>query len=145
MKSIKKYLLIIVLCLLLAVFCLSITASAQINYYNADKAVTEKLANATAQSSKEAPPEKAKSFTVTSIQKCYDLLSREDVLEIQQNYIKPYKECQRRVALKLKEKQKKKSGDDVKNESTSKSQYGFYRVQKKTKHTSESSKDKPSP
>jgi len=136
MKSIKKYLLTLILCLPLAVFCLSITASAQMNYYNADKAA--------AKASMEDPPEKAKSFTVTSIKKCYDLLSREDVLDIQQNYIKPYKECQRRVALQIKKKQKEKKDADVKNKSSSKKQHGFYRVQKKSTPPSKSSEDKPS-
>ena len=137
MKSIKKYLLTLVFCLPLAAFCISITASAQMNYYNADEAEEK--------ASTEAPLEKAKSFTVTSIQKCYDLLSREDVLDIQQNYIKPYKECQRRVALQIKKKQEEKKDADSKNKSSSKKQHGFYRVQKASTPPSESSKDKTSP
>ncbi|MFH1158021.1 MAG: hypothetical protein V1721_03945 [Pseudomonadota bacterium] len=140
MKSIKKYLQALVFCLPFAAFCLSIAASAQMNYYNADDAMAAEPAEAP-----EDPPEKARSFTVTSIQKCYDLLSREDVLDIQQNYIKPYQECQRRAALNLKKKQEEKKAADAKDESSSKKQRDFYRVQKKATPPPEASEDKPSP
>ena len=134
MKNSKKYISAFVFCLLFTAFCLSAPASAQKNYHNIDKTGAE-----------ETSPKRAKSYTVTSIQKCYSLLSREDVLDIQQNYIKPYKECQRRVALELKKKQKEKIKTDAKKKSSLKAQHGFYRVQKKRTPTPETPDNKPSP
>ena len=137
MKSFKKYLSVFIFYFLFTAFCLSAPASAQKNYHNIDKTETEKT-----------PPKKAKSYTVTSIQKCYDLLSREDVLDIQQNYVKPYKECQRRAALELKKKQKEKIKADAKKKSSLKAQHGFYRVQKKRTpppEEPETTDNKPSP
>ena len=138
MKSFKKYISAFVFCFLFTAFCLSTSASAQKNYHNIDETGAE-------QTSDETTSKKAKSYTVTSIQKCYSLLSREDVLDIQQNYIKPYKECQRRVALELKKKQKEKIKTDAKKKSSLKAQHGFYRVQKKRTPTPETPDNKPSP
>lgn len=56
----------------------------------------------------EKEPSQGRNVTVTSVRKCYAQLSREDVLDIQKNYIKPYQECQRRLAAQL----KKKKGDE---------------------------------
>ena len=69
----------------------------------------------------------AKSYTVTSIEKCYAQLSREEALDIQQNYIKPYGECTRRLALKMQKKSAEKPAEEapVKRD-------GFYRVQNRT-------------
>lgn len=137
MKSFKKYISAFIFYFLFTAFCLSATASAQKNYHNIDETGAE-----------ETSPEKAKSYTVTSIQRCYDLLSREDVLDIQQNYIKPYKECQLRAAIALKKKQKEKIKADAKNNDSPKAQHGFYRVQKKRApppEEPETTDNKPSP
>jgi hypothetical protein len=72
----------------------------------------------------EPEPGAANTFTVTSIEKCYAQLSREDALDIQKNYIKPYQECRRRLVLKLKNEQWSKNKQGTKPES-------FYRVQQK--------------
>ncbi|MCE9506700.1 MAG: hypothetical protein K8R48_00075 [Alphaproteobacteria bacterium] len=100
---------------------LAVPAAAQENYYNssqqeenrppADKnPETRKDAAAVKTPAAEQESAPVNSFTVTSIQKCYAQLSHEDALEIQQNYSKPYDECQRRLALKLKNEQEKKPG-----------------------------------
>ncbi len=77
------------------VFLLSLSSAAagQDNYYNAGQLEAAEEGS------------KAQSFTVTSIQKCYQQLSREEALEIQNNFIKPYKECHRRLALQKLKKQ----------------------------------------
>ena len=68
-------------------------AAAQINYYNPG------MQKERADDPSDSGPGATKTLTVTSIDKCYAHLSRKDVLEIQRNFIKPYQECQRRVAL----------------------------------------------
>ncbi len=56
-------------------------------------------------------PQPSHNFVVTSVSKCYAKLDRKDALEIQRSYIKPYEECQRRLAAKIKKDQNVKAGD----------------------------------
>jgi hypothetical protein len=105
-----------------AAFCRMPAAAAQENYYNPslqeeNRPVADKNTDAQKPAAdikipdaEQQEPAAANSFTVTSIQKCYAQLKHEDALEIQKNYIKPYEECQRRLAQKLKNEQEKKPG-----------------------------------
>ena len=77
----------------------------------------------------------SKIYTVTSIQKCYESLGKEDALDIQKNYLKPYQECQRRLMLKLQSKQEAKPGE-AKEDSPDKT-HNFYKVQKDRGHPPE--------
>jgi hypothetical protein len=88
----------------------------------------------------------AKSFTVTSVDKCYAQLSREDALDIQKNYTKPYQECQRRLALKLKNEKWSKNKPGTKTgdsqDSQPKNPENFYRVQKKEENKTQDADQK---
>ena len=112
-------------------------AGAESHYYNAEpsKPAVTKPEEA------EAPP--AKSFTVTSIDKCYAALGPEDALDIQRNYIKPYQECQRRLALKLKKAAEQKAGTVPQNPPAA--AHGFYRVQKEKELKKDDADKKPQP
>lgn len=106
------------ICLFITAFLfLSAGAFAQENYYNAEEEFVPAV-EAPELPAAEEPPPPARSVVVTSVQKCYAQLSREEALEIQKNFVKPYQECQKRLAAKLKKKQEKKvSGDkDVKED-----------------------------
>lgn len=105
---------------------LSVPSWAQMNYYNATTSLSSPEKAEETEETEDLPP--VKNFTVTSLKKCYAQLSRDEVVDIQKNYIKPYQECQRRVALKLQKKQTEKAAD-VK-EKSSYSSDGFFRVQK---------------
>ncbi|MBI3440570.1 MAG: hypothetical protein HY052_02000 [Proteobacteria bacterium] len=90
-----------------------IVAAAHDNYYNSsqhDDAAPSPDQNTDMLSPDQTKPEAAKTLTVTSIQKCYSQLSRQDALDIQRNYIKPYQECRRRLELKLQKKPLTKDG-----------------------------------
>jgi hypothetical protein len=78
---------------------------------------------------------------VTSLKKCYTQLGREEALEIETKYTKPYEECQKRLAAKVKRDQQLKAGQQPKDskDATNKegaapdaapADSGFYRVQK---------------
>ncbi len=126
MNTLKKYFIFIALGGLISCCCGASVAQAQANYYNAGEADTPAA-------TEEAPPP-LQTFTVTSISKCYAALSRADALDIQRNFIKPYQECQRRLALQLKKKQQQQSKDgaakDKPAETPASAPQGFYRVQK---------------
>lgn len=82
------------------------------NYYNED---TAPAAGSDADSQADAGAQGADvpashTVVVTSIEKCYAQLSRADALDIEQHYLKPYEECQRRLALKLKQQHNVKAG-----------------------------------
>ncbi len=47
----------------------------------------------------------AQSYVVTSVQKCFDMLQRSDIIDIQKNFVKPYEECHRRVAAQAAERE----------------------------------------
>lgn len=77
----------------LAVFFLaSASAMAQTNYYNPQSKDTFTSGNIT---------------VVTSLQKCYDAIDREDAVKIQNSSITPWKDCQLKLAEKLQKAQKK--------------------------------------
>jgi hypothetical protein len=100
-------------------------AAAQNNYYNPGDAVEKK---------QEAPAEageESKTLTITSIQKCYDQLTRKDALDIQKNYIKPYQECQRRLELKIKKEQWLKDKPATAQDPVPEKPENFFRVQAK--------------
>jgi hypothetical protein len=130
-SAFKKYALIVLL-----TFCCfhAETVRAEPNYFNAD--AEEETAAPEAQIPAEDPAPPSRSFTVTSIGKCYAQLSREDRLDIQRNFIKPYQECQHRLALKLKKKagEKTEEAKDKKDadaaDKPAETTQGFYRVQK---------------
>jgi hypothetical protein len=121
MKDMSKHSLLFLL-FVAGMLCQAVSAAAQENYYNPSQQ-EENRPNADNPPDARKPPEEIKtpaaeqepaavnSFTVTSIQKCYAQLSHEDALEIQQNYIKPYEECQRRLVLKQKKEQVIKTGN----------------------------------
>lgn len=99
----------IFLIIFLAVLSAGIPSAQAENYYNPTKAAAERLE--AQRKLKEAIPEETVTgggqfMTVTSVQKCYDLLETEEALDVQRNYIRPYQECKRRLSVKL---QKKKS------------------------------------
>jgi hypothetical protein len=120
--------------LLFLLLSLPAAARAQ-NYYNADQ----------------PPPAQAqetgasRTFVVTSIEKCYAQLARADVLDIQKNYLRPYEECKKRLAAKIRAEQKLKAGEEKgaarKEEAKDAAPAaaapppagGFYRVQKPKK------------
>jgi hypothetical protein len=54
---------------------------------------------------------KAQSFVVTSLSKCLDQLDPADAAEIRKSFVKPYQECQARLAEKLAQEKQKKAGD----------------------------------
>jgi hypothetical protein len=91
--------------LCLIAFCLSAPhhAHAQSHYINADDQPAE-----VDNGDDEAQP--SHNFVVTSIQKCYAQLSHEDVLDIETNFVKPYEECKKRLAIRLKKKNQLKAG-----------------------------------
>jgi hypothetical protein len=137
--------------LIAALFLSPAHAGAQGNYYNADEpaAATEGGGKESGEGEKQA----SNSYVVTSIQKCYAQLGREEALDIQKNYIKPYQECQRRLAEKYKKEHDKKPGDekatDAKNGDASKDEtpekepdHGFFRVSKSPSPTADK---KPKP
>lgn len=70
----------------------------------------------------------AKTLTVTSLQKCYDRLDREDALDIQRNYIKPWQECQRRLSLKMKKEAENRKAEEDSRPAPAPRNY--YQVQK---------------
>ena len=104
-------------------------AFAQANYYNADQDDTD---TAVTPGEEEAP--QPTTLTVTSIEKCYKQIGREDALDIQRNFVKPYQECQRRLALKLK-KATEKPVPETKKDAKPEPEIpqGFYRVPAKEK------------
>jgi hypothetical protein len=77
--------------------------------------VAEK-ADPAAEEAQEGPAPKPKTFTVTSVQKCYEQLGKEDVADIRKNYTKQYQECQRRLAEQTRKKQTLKAGEKKKPE-----------------------------
>jgi len=115
-------------------------AAANENYYNAETgaqaaaeapdeaAAGEEYAGDEEQLPEIETPQPAKSFTVTSIQKCYERLGREETLDIQKNFIKPYQECQRRLALKLKKEREEKA---AKANDKPEKRRGYHRVRNK--------------
>lgn len=113
--------------------CLPFSAAAQMNYYNAEGQATaerpeeQDTAGNEAKMPEEETPQPAKNFTVTSIQKCYERLGREETLDIQKGYIKPYQECQRRLALKLKKEREEKL---AKPKEKTEKRRGYHRVRK---------------
>ena len=134
------------------VFYWTIPAGAQENYYNPGKLAVDNPARGETPDAQggfvgtEAPVagqevDAAKTFTVTSIQKCYAQLGREDALEIQKNYVKPYQECQRRLALKLKKTPGMKAGE-VDGQAPEKPG-NFYRVQKGGRPAGDADRQKP--
>jgi hypothetical protein len=98
-------------------FSCPVLADEKENYYNVDAEKQEESVT----------PSGTQTVLVTSVQKCYAQLKHEDVLDIRKNYTKPYYECQRRLALKIKEKQQAKAGE-VKD-SPPEAPSNFYRVQ----------------
>lgn len=113
--------------LLLALAGTGRPAAAQVNYYSGDAAPPAPAGDGGG----EVPA--AKSAVVTSLQKCYAQLGREEALEVQMNYIKPYQECQRRLARKLKEKQQAAAGEKAAaapRDAAPAAAGGFYRVKK---------------
>jgi hypothetical protein len=87
----------------LAALYLSVApARAQTGYYNAD------TPPAAAEEDDSAPA--SHTVVVTSIEKCYVQLGPAETLDIEKNYTKPYEECQKRLALKLKAQQQLKAG-----------------------------------
>ena len=111
MSRCQKYLLLFVMIISPAVLCLSLPAKAQSNYYNTDKQDDEQPAAAADDDA--APP--SHTVMVTSIEKCYAQLDRAETVDIERNFIKPYEECQRRLAIKLKKKQQIKVAPDSKD------------------------------
>lgn len=99
--------------LITGIFFYSPPAQAEENYRNPIKQAEEQATpkQGTGNATDSDTPEPAKTFTVTSIRKCYDRLGREDVLDIQRNFIKPYQECQRRLSLLLQKEQQQKAGE----------------------------------
>jgi hypothetical protein len=89
----------------IAVCFLCIPAHAQTGYYNIDQ---KPAAAADADTDKAAPA--AHSFVVTSIEKCYAQLGHTEAVDIEQHFDKPYEECQRRLALKIKQQHEIKPG-----------------------------------
>jgi hypothetical protein len=139
-------------------------AHAQTGYYNA----SEKPAAADSGSSdaKETAPT-AHNFVVTSIEKCYAQLGHAEAMDIEQHFVKPYQECQRRLALKIKQQHEVKPGQQKtvtpQNGSSQNSTMQsppdnpasapapltdeglYYRVQKNTLPPPPSEDDKPAP
>ncbi len=95
-----------------AVLCLTAApARAQTDYYNADTAPPAAAADDDAGGMPEAATvEKSHTVIVTSIEKCYAQIGRAATLEIERNFTKPYEECRKRLALKLKAQQQLKAG-----------------------------------
>lgn len=87
-------------------------ALAQENYYNAQRPAPETPPEATENI------QKGKNITVTSVGKCYQQIGRAEAVEIQKNFIKPYRECQRRLALQIKKSQEKKTAAPPAQEET---------------------------
>lgn len=77
-------------------------------------------------------------IVVTSIETCYAELGPEAAADIQKNYIKPWEECRKRLAIKRKKDQTLKAGETKKPETgesapdkeTPPAVGGYYRVQK---------------
>ena len=88
-------------------------------------------------------PEPKNSFTVTSIEKCYQALPPDEALEIQKNYIKPYQECRKRLELKEKEKKKLSAGEDTGKDVSPPPRY--YRVQRTTPATKHDAEEEVTP
>lgn len=90
---------------LAAIFlCLAPSAGqAESNYFNIEKPAAAKppAPPSTPEAAKPFAP--AQSAVITSVQKCYDQLTQEEVMDIKRHYLKPYEECQNRL-LKKKEK-----------------------------------------
>jgi len=82
---------------------------AQTGYYNAD----QKPATADADADKAVPA--AHNFVVTSIGKCYAQLGHDETMDIERHFDKPYQECQRRLALKIKQQHEVKPGQQQKS------------------------------
>jgi len=70
----------------------AVPAAAQVNYYNPQAKNTFVKGNIT---------------VVTSLQKCYDALDREDAVKIQNSSLTPWRDCQLKLAEKLQQAQKK--------------------------------------
>jgi hypothetical protein len=122
----------------------SISANAHGNYYNPDLEEAKAPAKDKTPDAEAAPPEEKegpKTLTITSIEKCYAQLSREDALDIQKNFIKPYQECQRRLALKLKSPPQTKGAQDHPAESSR----HYLQVQKPKADTTEQPEEKKRP
>jgi hypothetical protein len=91
----------------LAILCLmAAPAWAQTGYYNDDQSG--------AASPDDAAASQSHTVIVTSIEKCYAQLGYAERMDIEQHFEKPYEECQRRLALKIKQQQQLKAGQ-VKN------------------------------
>ena len=80
-------------------------------YYNEDSAPAAASANSAIPQA-EVPT--SHSFIVTSIEKCYKQLGHADALDIQQHFVKPYEECQRRLSIKTQQEHELKAGQQKK-------------------------------
>ncbi len=83
-------------------FCLAIlffttSAYAQLNYYRPGEVKSK-------QSVIENKNSSSRTLIITPIENCYANLSKEDVEDITNNYMKPYRECLKRVANKPRKK-----------------------------------------
>jgi hypothetical protein len=106
MSPFTRYIFLCLIALSLSLsFLAPLHARAQSHYINADDQSAEDDADV------EAAPPAAHSIVVTSIQKCYAQLSHEEVLDIESNFVKPYEECKKRLAIKLKKKNSLKAGE----------------------------------
>ena len=88
-------------------FLLAATPAFAQGYYNEDSAPAAPSANSAIPQA-EVPT--SHSFIVTSIEKCYAQLGHADALDIQQHFVKPYEECQRRLAIKTQQEHELKAG-----------------------------------
>ncbi len=95
------------LLLLAILLCFPFRAQAQQNYYNADE---QPVADSKEATDNAAPA--AHNVVVTSIEKCYAQLNHAEVLDIETNYVKPYEECQKRLARKIKNQHQAKVTPD---------------------------------
>lgn len=116
----------IFLCLLLLALPPAVFADG--HYYNVDKmkpapapadaetAEDPQPSLGTALPHLDEPPPGGHSVVVTSLGKCYAALGHAEEYEIRRNFVKPYEECERRLALKRKKEQSAKAGDAPKSE-----------------------------
>jgi hypothetical protein len=61
-------------------------------------------------SAEERAPPPSHTIVVTSIEKCYAEIGHAEAMDIEQHYTAPYEECQRRLALKVRQQQTAKPG-----------------------------------
>lgn len=104
------------LAILFIIITTSPSYSGTINYYNPEK---PDMVAAEPNIDKKSG---TKTLSITPIKSCYSNLDEKEVANIKRHYIKPYKECLRRVAKKEREKKtlkmekKPQPGKDVKKQ-----------------------------